>query len=258
MSEQYYRLTLEDAIAKYSSGDITAKGLLHFYILIKCKPGWKLRLEQSRVCSELGIQKSAFYGAISRLREEGSIDWEAPKGIVVSLSTSAVFRECGKESTIAETESTIAETESTIAETESTIAEKNFSKSPSGEAFGDPPNSYQLFINSLSEVERESFLEFGRKRAGQLPKPPELPDRWIAANWEELNQLWLKQLSPSQMPAVNKQKWASDPRRDEWIAQIRQGKPRWIAQGEPALTRDERKAFAEWADASGLIWGAES
>ena len=241
---QYYPLTLEDAIAKYTNGDITAKGLLHFYILIKCKPGWKLKLDQKTIAAELGIQKSAFYGAISRLRQEGSIDWEAPKGIVVSLSISNSFRECGKESTIAESESTIAET-----------------KSPEpllNKASGDSPYFYHLFTKSLSDSERENFLEFGRKKAAQLPKPPQLPEKWIAANWKELRSQWLVQFSPAQKPAADQERWANDPHRDEWISEIRIGKPRWIAQGDQLLTRDERKAFAEWADANGLIWGAES
>ncbi len=40
MTEQYYRMTLSDAIAKYQGHDLTAKGLVHFYILIKCRPDW--------------------------------------------------------------------------------------------------------------------------------------------------------------------------------------------------------------------------
>ncbi|MHC5729965.1 MAG: hypothetical protein ACYTXY_38790, partial [Nostoc sp.] len=118
MTEQHYRMTLSDAIAKYQGHDLTAKGLVHFYILIKCRPGWKIRLEHQKVCKELGIAKTAFYNAISRLRSEGSIDWEAPKGILVSISGS--FRECGIDSTIAETESTNTEWDSTIAETKFT------------------------------------------------------------------------------------------------------------------------------------------
>ncbi|MBD1836658.1 hypothetical protein [Coleofasciculus sp. FACHB-501] len=254
MSEQHYRLTLEDAIAKYSSGDITAKGLLHFYILIKCKPGWKLRLEQSRVCSELGIQKSAFYSAISRLREEGSIDWEAPKGIVVSLSTSGVFRECGKNSTIAETESTITEIESAITETESAIAEKKSPKPSSERESSNSPSSYQssyqLFINSLSEGERVDFCEFGRKKASQLPHPPELPDKWIAANWEELKRQW-------KPPAKPCRDFSQHPQRGEWLDKIRTlGAGAFVF--ESGSRDQERSDFLDWADTSKLIWGQES
>lgn len=125
--EQHYRLTLADAIAKYQAGDLTAKGLVHFYILIRCKPGWKIRLEHQKICQLLGIGRTAFYNAISRLKDEGSINWEAPQGILVSLSISESFRECGMDSASADTESTIAEIESTIAECDSASAE---SKAP--------------------------------------------------------------------------------------------------------------------------------
>jgi hypothetical protein len=95
MTEQHYRITLSDAIAHYQAGDLTAKGLVHIYIKIRCKPGWTIKLDHKKVCPLLGIRKTAFYNAISRLKAEGSIDWEAPQGIVVSLSTSSEFRECG-------------------------------------------------------------------------------------------------------------------------------------------------------------------
>jgi len=90
---QFYKLTLEAAIAHYQQGDLTAKGLIHIYLLIKCKPGWKIKLEHKKICKELGIQKTAFYNGISRLKAEGSIAWESPEGILVSISES--FRKCG-------------------------------------------------------------------------------------------------------------------------------------------------------------------
>jgi len=51
----------------------------------------------------------------------------------------------------------------------------------------DSPYSYQIFINSLSDCERESFFEFGMKKAAELPKPPVLPKKWIERNWLELS-----------------------------------------------------------------------
>ena len=119
-------------------------------------------------------------------------------------------------------------------------------------------SEYSDFLQTLSEAERENFLEFGKKKAAHLPKAPQLPERWIEKNWEELRSLWLAQLPLAQQPAASCERWANEPRRDEWIAEIRIGKPRWIAQGDASLTRAERKAFADWADANGLIWGAES
>ena len=45
-------------------------------------------------------------------------------------------------------------------------------------------------IQTLSEDERESFLEFGKKKANSLPKPPQLPIKWIKTNFEELFSQW--------------------------------------------------------------------
>jgi hypothetical protein len=260
--EQFYKLTLADAIAKYQSGDLTAKGLIHFYILIRCRADWKIRLEHQKVCKELGIRKSAFYNAISRLRSEGSIEWEAPQGILVSISPA--FRECGIDSTNAETQSTNAETQSTNAETQSIIVECQStnveSKSPkpsSDKGCGDSPDllldSYQIFISSLSEGERESFLEFGKKKASQLPKLPELPLKWIESHFRELRSQWDKQNGVVR----SSKNWESDPRRQEWLDKIRSlGFAAFIY--EDGGLNKERKEFYEWANSKNLIWGAES
>lgn len=182
--QQYYKLTLEEAIALYQAGDITAKGLVHFYILIKLKPGWKIRLEHKKICKELGIAKTAFYNAISRLKAEGAIDWEAPEGILVSISDS--FRECGKEFTSTESESATAESEFAIAELESATAESKSRLPAPGNDSDDLPNSYQIFINSLTGSEREKFIDFGKKRASKLPEEPVLLEKWIEKNYSEL------------------------------------------------------------------------
>ncbi|MGF1672321.1 MAG: MarR family transcriptional regulator, partial [Rivularia sp. (in: cyanobacteria)] len=53
--------------------------------------------------------------------------------------------------------------------------------------------TYKDFKDSLSEDERESFLEFSKNKAASLPKPPQLPMKWIEANFEELKNLWEQQ-----------------------------------------------------------------
>ena len=239
--EQHYRLTLADAIAKYQSGDITAKGLIHFYILIRCKPGWKIRLEHQKVCPELGISKAAFYSAISRLRTESSIKWEAPQGILVSLSISAPVCERGLAST--------------NLDCESTNLDCKFLKPLTDKACGDSSNllttSYQLFLSSLSDSEREKFLEFGLKKAMELPKPPQLPMKWVERNWQELSAEF-KKSAPTPVD------WSQHPRRDDWIKEIRQGRPQFIVLGGPKEEQETRRQFAEWALVNNLVWGAES
>jgi DNA-binding transcriptional regulator YhcF (GntR family) len=60
------------------------------------------------------------------------------------------------------------------------------------------PSNYSNYSNlnkSLSEDERERFLEFANKKASELPTPPTLPGKWIEANFEELRELFEKQES---------------------------------------------------------------
>jgi hypothetical protein len=52
-------------------------------------------------------------------------------------------------------------------------------------------------IKTLSEDERESFLNFVNQKVAELPKPPTLPNKWIEANFEELRDLWEKQNNAS-------------------------------------------------------------
>ena len=238
--DQFYKLTLADAISKYQAGDLTAKGLVHFYILIKCKPEWKIRLEHEKVCSELGISKAAFYNAISRLRSEGSIEWEAPRGILVSLSISPSVCECGLESTIVDSQSTIVDSKSP-----EPSSDKGCSDSP--DLLLDP---YQIFFSSLSDSERENFLKFSKKKAAQLPKPPELPLKWIEKNFEELRSQWEKENGV----VKNSKNWESDPRRLEWLDKIRSlGFAAFIY--ENGNLDEERHQFYEWANSKNLIWG---
>jgi len=254
--EQHYRLTLKDAIAKYASGDLTAKGLLHFYLLIKCggrAKDWKVRLEQPKVSKELGLSKAAFYGAVSRLREEGSISWEAPRGILVSISTPVCER--GLESTIVDSESTIVDSESTIVDSESTIVDFEPPEPAPDKGSSDSPylltDSYQIFLSSLSDGERANFLSFGLEKARNLPSPPELPAKWLRKNWQEIAEQWRR----SHSPAPPSHDWENDPRRDEWLGKIREIGYVAFAFELGDNCDPERMAFFRWANENKLIWG---
>jgi hypothetical protein len=175
---------------------------------------------------------------------------------VVSLSTSSGFRECGNNSTIAESQSAIAESQSAIAESQSAIAESKCSKPFPNKNYSDSPNYDQLyskFLSSLSQEEREKFLKFGLKKAAELPKPPALPQKWVERNWQELADEFEKS-----NPMTTKTNWSQHPQRDKWIEQIRQGRPRFIVLGGAEEERDVRRQFTEWAEANNLVWGTES
>lgn len=100
---------------------------------------------------------------------------------------------------------------------------------------------YLDFIDSLSEDERENFLEFGKKKAAQLPSPPQLPRRWIETNWEELSAQWYK--SKGQSSPAQSSKWENDPRTRDWLAIIEE-----TANPLEFATDKEKQDFVRWCN----------
>ncbi|WP_029634449.1 hypothetical protein [Scytonema hofmannii] len=232
-------MTLQDAIEKYHAGDITIKGLIHFYILIKCKPGWKIKIDYDSIKQLLPVSKSSFYHVISCLKKEGVIAWEAVKGILVSRITpdnetsisvpSKSYTEpdsriLDSESGILDSESGILDSESGIPDSESEIPDSEPPKPATQSNCSDSPDLNQsldqLLNNSLSnEQEREDFIEFGKKKAASLPKPPSLSLSWIRAHFTELFDIWQKQSGAITNQASNK--WENHPQKEEWLDKIR-------------------------------------
>lgn len=111
--------------------------------------------------------------------------------------------------------------------------------------------TYSDFIQTLSEGEKENFLEFGKKKANQLPHPPQLPLRWIEANFEDLRSQWEK--SQGKPSSALQSKWENHPQREEWIEKIRKIGP--VAfQAEDLPNEKLRQEFYFWADDNKLIW----
>jgi len=73
---QHYRLSLDKAIQDYKDGIITATGLVYYAVGIFRAPEQKLRVKDiEALCEELCISVSTFYKAISKLKEQGRLDW---------------------------------------------------------------------------------------------------------------------------------------------------------------------------------------
>jgi hypothetical protein len=115
--------------------------------------------------------------------------------------------------------------------------------------------TYKTYTDSLSESERENFLEFGKKKASELPKPPTLISNWIKTHWEDLRSQWEK--SRSKVSASQSSKWDNHPQRKEWLEKIRQLGPAGF-QAEDMPNQEIRREFYVWADANNLIWGNEA
>lgn len=202
---QHYPVSLAQAIAHYQSGDLTAKGLLHFYFKIRLKAGWTLKETQKEITDNLGISRAAFYSAISKLKAEGSINWSAPANTKFSISLNYSDSESTIEdelSTIADSQSTIVDSQSTIVDNESTIVdspslivtgEKIEPKQSKGLRKSSYSSSYSssdflsTFISSLSsDGEREIFENFCLEAASRMPTQPTLISRWVEVNAKSL------------------------------------------------------------------------
>ncbi|MUL39378.1 hypothetical protein [Gloeocapsopsis dulcis] len=115
--------------------------------------------------------------------------------------------------------------------------------------------TYTDFIQTLSDNEREKFREFALLKAKNLPKEPTLPERWVEANWQELYAQF--KLTTEAAAYVANTDWTQHPDWKDWLAQMREGVPRFVAL-RTCFDNKTRKAISDWADERGLIWGAES
>ncbi|KOP23137.1 hypothetical protein AMR41_27940 [Hapalosiphon sp. MRB220] len=251
--------------------ELTKSQLSVLYYLRSLDPyGNGIKFKASAVAEILGITKRAVNSAIAFLEEKGYI-------LLDDIEYSAKISAGG----------CLCDTSSTVTEvgTEFPTREQNFpvgnrisqlgTEFPSWEQNFPPENrishlepetltqqvfqnskinkDYLDFLDSLSEGERESFLKFGEEKAAKLPSPPQLPRKWIEANFEELAAQWRK--TPS--GAATNSKWENDPRHQEWMDKIRSlGFGTFIY--ESGKRDKEREEFFRWANANNLIWGAES
>ncbi|MHC5717482.1 MAG: hypothetical protein ACYTX0_36560, partial [Nostoc sp.] len=97
------------------------------------------------------------------------------------------------------------------------------------------------YLDSLSDSERESFLDFGKKKAAQLPNPPQLPQRWIEKNFDELRSQWYK--STGKVSPAQSSKWENDPRTADWLAIIEE-----TANPLEFATDKEKQDFIRWCN----------
>lgn len=244
------------------------------YFILKLKNPWcdrPLRIKPLELSIEWDISESSVYEAIAKLKasELISIDqaeiiirWQNdsqqdghsdnPESVTESQNE---FRDSRIDSEIPEyvTENQNGFRDSRI---DSEIPE-NRQPEPLPDKNSKNPHTLQTysdFKNTLSDEEREYFLDFGKKKASQLPRPPELPQRWIEKNFDELRSQWYK--STGIVSPVQSAKWETDPRRQEWLDKIRSlGFAAFIY--ESGDLDKERKEFYEWVNSNNLIWGDE-
>ena len=267
---QFYKLTLDRAIADYRDGLITATGLLRYYLKIRYAPGWKINLNPTEICSLLGFTKATFYKALAKLKKLGRAKIGKLTLIPLTLTEDERTREeeipseadVTKDSPTVDPQSPTVNSESQIKDQKSltrnsSLQSENLTppKPTKTKASSNSPdsssNSYQSFSLSLSDSQRESFTKFCEEQANKLPNPPVLLKKWIQHNWEELRSLWCKK-SPDvaySSGSVSQQDWRNHPRFNRWKRKLEcQYQARdFLVLLNNGGTEEERRAFARWA-----------
>ncbi|MEA5595724.1 hypothetical protein [Rivularia sp. UHCC 0363] len=206
---QFYPLTAEEIKQWYRDKLLTTAGYLLAIKKITKLPGSNLVIPNVlKFCREWEISKSAFYRAVNELRQKGYTDWEATHGIILKETQKVVAfpseekeEKCPTDGTVSherddmshERDGESHERDDVSHERDSVSHEReNRSPKLAPDKNSSTPQIYTELIQTLSEGERENFLKFAKKKASQLPKPPELPFRWIEAHFEELHEQWLE------------------------------------------------------------------
>lgn len=279
---QHYRLSLEQARLDHKDGIITTTGLIYYAIGILRKPGHKLRVKDIEIfCADLKIGVSTFYKSIKKLKDKGRIRWNNLDGIelwipasneVEIVSQTEVATSENPDSTIKENNSLIVETgfptresNSPIVETDSPIRENKSLQIASGKHFNPSSTTYQLFINSLSDSERDNFEKFVREewkiltsRNGSSGKEIVSLERFLSKP-EDRNNWWQKFLKSAAGKASKKEAlatlhdWRNDERFDEWIWFAFNRGYEWVHEDE--AERALRQAFYDWAFAVNAFEG---
>ena len=251
MKQQHYRMTLEEAIALHQCGLISSTALLYCYLRIRLAPGWKITLHQREISQQLGISKAAFYKGIQRLKDKKLIDWEAPNGVVVILGQNGDSLD--KSETVGQNRDSLDKSETSLDKSETLTPSKTLPV----KASVVPPDSYQIFIKSLSDTAREKFFNFVREKVKDFNPPIHDIEAWLASKngvGKERSRVYYEMFQSE----LQERDWENHPKREEWIAEIRQGKGRFVAQGGPPEEWETRKAFADWAITNNLVWGNKS
>ena len=279
MTQQFYKLTLEKAIAYYKLGLLTAPALLYFFLKIRLAPGWKMTLHQREISSKLGISKAAYYKAIAKLQQLELIEFEAHNGLTVTLSPMVDSSLPLETQSPIEDSSLQLETRSPNRNSQSPIGDSSLqietpslrletstsSKSSHSKESSSSSDSYQIFSKSLSDLARENFLNFVREKIKDFPKPINDVEGWLAGKnqagqyrWRVYYDMFQAEFGETIAPT---QDWEKHPQWQQALAAMRTGVPRFIVLGQPGcedIDEPTRQAMADYAEANNLIWGEES
>lgn len=211
---------------------------------------------------ECEVSKATFYRAVAKFQKLEMFDFQddgfSIRNLygVSSLKNEKTVSKMRQDSQICESSLKNEKTVSKVRQ-DSQICE-NQSLEPLQNKDSDSPQTIQTysdFIRSLSEGERESFLEFGLKLAAKLPKPPILPLKWIETQFEDIYFQWRKTQEQNKNDFQNqKYNFAaySEPQHQMWYSHL-QTVVRWtVESGDRArldvfLRDDFYSSWVNWA-----------
>lgn len=206
----------------------------------------------SKIAESIGVSERQIQRSLEKLKELGLYIWEPVVIRGQNLAGKKAKELCQKKK---ESKSSQQRKMTTLS-ANGQLCPKNDMEPLPNKGYSAPQtySEYSNFIQTLSESERESFLNFGLEKCKALPKLPELPKKWIEVNWQELYAQFKS--TPEAAASIADTDWTSHPDWEDWLAQMREGVPRFVALGT-CFDNKKRRAITSWADNCGLIWGAE-
>ncbi|MEC4816443.1 MAG: HTH domain-containing protein [Scytonema sp. PMC 1069.18] len=259
---KFYKLTELDLPLIFKMNESELKVYCWLNVHLPFDDSKAVEIDTAQLAEEIGISRRSVQRALKYLESRNLFDVEITKAKIKRLASPA----SSSVTRVAETSpvspkrhpcrqnvTRVAETPPVSSTNAETLTEQGLQNSKTIQTYSD-------FIQTLSEGERESFLKFGEEKAKKLPKPPQLIQKWVEKHYPEISREWYEsngQTLPSVKAAQN-DKWSNHPKREEWLAQIRQGKPAFIVKGGPKEERKIREEFTKWAEVNNLVWGTES
>jgi hypothetical protein len=192
------------------------------------------KFSPAKLMLKCGIKKTTYFAAKAKFQKLGLFDFKDGVTKVFNLqtqiertSTSAHSQQAEfieseiseSESEISESESEISESESEISESESEISDVQVSK-PLPDKASKELQTYSDFKDSLSESERENFLDFVKEKTKNLSQPINDIEAWLASTNKAGQNRWfvyhnnflaslkLSGLDPQKPPIDNKSQQA--------------------------------------------------
>jgi hypothetical protein len=214
------------------------------------------------ITAELEMSKASYFRARAKLQELELFDFQEQRVDCRNLTGVSKMRlesqKCDSESQKCDSESQKCDSESQKCDSESQKCDKQRSE-PSPDNDSSTPhtlNTYSDFIKTLSEDERENFLEFGKKKAAELPKFPTLPLKWIEKNFEDVRSQWFqtRDENENQNQKYNFAAY-SEPQHQMWYQQLQTVVVGTIQSGDRArleqfLRDDFYSSWFNWAKAA--------